>query len=565
MNLLTAFSVLYSNGLLREATLGPHEWTLDPDRLPHADISSVTYDSRRIEKGTLLFCKGAFRSSYLETADDRGLLAYVSEKEYTKFTRAVGFIVTDVRKAMALLSAQFYGHPERHLTLIGITGTKGKTTTAYLVHAILAAQTGNRCALLSSESNCVDGKTWKRSQLTTPESADLFRLMRQAVDAGMKDLVMEVSSQAYKINRVWGITFDVGAFLNISPDHISPIEHPTFEDYFYCKRRLIRNSRLVVLNADLGRKTQLLREEALLAHHPAITFSMIGLTGQAGSTSFTDSDSASHADLIGTPVATDENGKRFSHFYLRKTPTVPGTAGKTVDLGVFHLNLEGDFNYDNALAAVAICLTAGVSPNETAALHAMETVTIPGRMQHFTSRDGLEIYVDYAHNYLSLHALLAFAREKYSNAYVTVVTGATGGKAIDRRDGLAKAANELADALVLTTDDPGPEDPAVIAQQMLDDIAQSDRAHSDTALRTHVELDREKAISYAFDLAREQRKADTANTRQTTDKSASSTSSSIRTQVILVAGKGDEAKQIVKGRSVPYASDTTIVANLCQE
>ena len=130
-----------------------------------------------------------------------------------------------------ILAAEFYDHPERELTLVGITGTKGKTTTAYFTQAILNAYSGGRCALFSSVDNCLDGHTYAESDLTTPESFDALRMMREAVDNGMTYLVMEVSSQAYKVQRVYGFTFDVGAFLNITPDHISPIEHPTLEDY----------------------------------------------------------------------------------------------------------------------------------------------------------------------------------------------------------------------------------------------------------------------------------------------------------------------------------------------
>ena len=219
----------------------------------------------------MLFVKGRFRPEFLDGIDGRGLAVYVAENDHSDRTAAPGLIVDDVHKAMSLLSAEFYGRPQDELTVIGITGTKGKTTTAYLVHAILNDYSNQRAALFSSEQTCLDGRTYTDSKLTTPESLDAFRMMRQAADNGMRYLVMEVSSQAYKVHRVHGLTFDIGAFLNISPDHISPIEHPTFEDYLHCKRQLITNSKTLVLDAACDHH-RLLMQDAAMAGVPVAQY-----------------------------------------------------------------------------------------------------------------------------------------------------------------------------------------------------------------------------------------------------------------------------------------------------
>src|SRR5574340_968561 len=155
---------------------------------------------------------------------------------------------------MNLLEPQSFPTSAPGLKTLAFTGTKGKTTAAYFAKNILDIHNHNKTAMFSTMDTTLDGKNFFKSQLTTPESIDLFRMMREAVRNGMTHLVMEVSSQAYKTARVYGLTFDVGVFLNISPDHIGPIEHPTFEDYFYCKRQLLANSRFAVVNAEkIGR------------------------------------------------------------------------------------------------------------------------------------------------------------------------------------------------------------------------------------------------------------------------------------------------------------------------
>ncbi|MEE0333262.1 Mur ligase family protein, partial [Bifidobacterium angulatum] len=209
LTLNSAAAVLSEHNLLREIINGD-SWQLDTAHIDGVDtpFTNLTYDTRTVAPNTLLVCKGRFRPEFLDGIEERGLAAYVAESDLSSHTTKPGLIVNDARKALSLLAAAFYNHPERDLTVIGITGTKGKTTTAYFTQSILNTYSAGRCALFSSVDNCLDGHTYAESDLTTPESLDAFRMMRQAVDNGMKYLVMEVSSQAYKVNRVYGLTFD---------------------------------------------------------------------------------------------------------------------------------------------------------------------------------------------------------------------------------------------------------------------------------------------------------------------------------------------------------------------
>lgn len=509
LSLRDAVGFLAKQGLLRE-TIHGDDWSLDLAALPDMDFDAISYDTRTVTASTLLFCKGAFKGEYLRAASACGLSCYVAETPYDEAASAWGVIVTDVRKAMALLSARFYGNPERKMFVVGITGTKGKTTTAYYTHSILNRWTKGHAAILSSEADCLDGEHWIPSDLTTPESLDLFRLMREALDNGMTHLVMEISSQAYKVNRVYGVTYDIGAFLNISPDHISPIEHPTFEDYFYCKRRLVANSKQAVINAALGWKTALVEQAAQLAGTPYTTFSM---------------DSSVAADVIGSLGISGS-----AHFR---------SSSQDADLGGYSLAMDGDFNYDNALAAVAIALAAGVTPDDQDALHAFESVAIPGRMQRFDMPDGVIAYVDYAHNYISLKSLLEYVRGQEPNSRITVVTGTAGGKAIDRRAGLAKAASENADCFILTQEDSDFEDVRAINDEM-----QSHVTNPALDVRQIYGHGREDAIREAFRLASKDQRDNG------------------RVNVVLVIGKGDEAWVKIKGKHVPVRSDIDIVSGL---
>ena len=514
LTLNSAAAVLSEHNLLREIINGD-SWQLDTAHIDGADtpFTNLTYDTRTVAPNTLLVCKGRFRPEFLDGTEERGLAAYVAESDLSSHTTKPGLIVNDARKALSLLAAAFYDHPERDLTVIGITGTKGKTTTAYFTQSILNTYSAGRCALFSSVDNCLDGHTYAESDLTTPESLDAFRMMRQAVDNGMKYLVMEVSSQAYKVNRVYGLTFDVAAFLNITPDHISPIEHPTLEDYLYCKRQIIANSRTLVLGSEC-RHIGLLREDAAVHQVPVSEFGVLDAMPRDGAD---DQTCAWPAD--GTHRA----------YRMR----LDGN-----ELGEFSLALDGDFNYKNALAAIAIAHAAGV-PADCEALRALEHTKVPGRMmQYRDERTSTIAIVDYAHNYDSVVKLLDYVSTRYGerNPRITLVAGSAGNKAIDRREGIVKAAQDRISRFVFTAEDTDTEPYEDICRDMAGHVTNSHVA-SDTI------IDRTQAIASALHEAQE-------------DKD--------RTDVVLVIGKGHERWIKDLNRHVPYEGDDCVVERLLQ-
>ena len=511
LTLASAAQLLQQHHLLHEIVRADR-WTLDAGEFEGSDtpFSSVTYDTRKVEAGTLLFCKGAFRPEYLDGIDARGLAAYVSETEFHERTTAPGLIVSDVRKAMSLLSAEFYGRPQEKLTVVGITGTKGKTTTAYFTHAVLSALSGGKAALFSSVDNCVDGHTYVESDLTTPESLDAFRMMGEAVSHGMRYLVMEVSSQAYKVNRVYGLTFDVGVFLNISPDHISPIEHPTFEDYLWCKRQIVDNCRTLVLGADADH-ADLIRQQAQRDRRSIVTFAL-----------HDEAKLTTPADVVASPADPAHTQYRIE--------------ADGVDFGLFSLAIDGDFNYANAAAALAIVHALGLDASPEA-LHAMEHVKIAGRMERFEDPSTNTVaIVDYAHNGISVTALLDYVNERFGERHpnITLVTGSAGTKAYDRRKEIVEAAQHRISRFIFTEDDTDTEPTEDICKQMAGYV-------TNPQVESNIILDRAQAIE---------------------DAATAAKSNPERLDVILAIGKGNERWIKRLNRHTPYEGDDAILARM---
>ena len=444
----TVLDILKKNGLFREIIdQGSYYYYNYSD----VDFDSISYDSRKVKERSLFFVKGAsFKKEFLLSAISQGLDWYIAEKDYEVGIPVI--IVNDIKKAMSLIAMEFYGNPQEKLKILAFTGTKGKTTAAYFAYNILAQH--HRPAMLSTMNTTLDGKTFFKSTLTTPESIDLFDMMAQAVHNGRTHLIMEVSSQAYLVKRVYGLTFDVGVFLNISPDHIGPIEHPTFEDYFYHKRLLMENSRAVVINSDMDHFS-VLKEQVEHQDH----------------------------DFYGSKSSNQiENCKAFSF----------SATGKLA--GDYDIQLIGHFNQENAVAAGLACLRLGASLEDVQ--KGIAATRVPGRMEVLTQKNGAKVFIDYAHNGDSLKKLINVV-ETHQTGKIALVLGSTGNKGESRRKDFGLLLNQHPEIQVfLTADDPNYEDPMAIADEIssyishpVEKIADREQAIKAAMSTTNQELD----------------------------------------------------------------------------
>ncbi len=406
-------------GLLEESTLSP-----ESGEVP---IDCLSYDTRTLHGVSLFLCKGAhFKEEYLTDALAHGAAAYIAERTYG--VDAPHLIVTDIRRAMVVLGRLFYDGVTDRLTSIGLTGTKGKSTTAYYVRAILndwLTSAGKpQCAILSSIDN-YDGVVTEESHITTPEVLELYQHFQNAYDSGISHLVMEVSSQALKVGRVEGMRFDVGAFLNIGTDHISPIEHADFEDYYASKLRLFDLCRVGCVNTD--------------ADHAAETLAYAEKSGCRVLTF------GSHESDM---VYCERVEKRADGLYF--------TVRSERYNGEFSITMPGLFNVSNALAAMTIALALGVP--EEFVRSGLRRARANGRMQVYESRDKrVTVIVDYAHNRMSFDALYRSTRVEYPGKELISVFGCPGSHALQRRQDLGELSGENCAFVYITEEDSGEE------------------------------------------------------------------------------------------------------------
>ena len=509
MTLSEIITVLKDAGLFKELIVAGKWHDRAPEELANRTVLDLSYDSRTVKERTLFFCKGLkFDPKYLTMAANQGASVAMAPADYSAQLKTSEHpdlpqvIVTDIQKAMATVSRAFFGFPDRNLTVIGYTGTKGKTTSVYFTRHVMAKALGKVVAQLSSIDECLDGETFIPAHLTTPESLDLFRMMKEAVDNQMKYLVMEVSSQSYKKSRVFGLPLDIGVFLNISPDHISPVEHPSFEDYLACKSEIIDNCRILVVNRECS-QYDYLAEKAHDLGKQVISFG-------------SDQSAADYQYRLG------------EHGYF--TVTTANPALPKLD-GDFRVMMPGDFNVANALAALTVA--AQVAPVSEDFRAGLAETTVPGRMEFIKDKQGVVACVDYAHNYLSLTASFNFMKHEFKDGRLIVVIGAAGGKAESRRKDIGRALSQYADVAILTSEDNFFEDPHQIAADIKENIDNPD-------LEVIVNVDRKAAIEQAYAMAKPG-------------------------DALFMAAKGRETFMHEKGKDVPYQGDYQITKQLMEK
>ncbi|MCI8939479.1 MAG: UDP-N-acetylmuramoyl-L-alanyl-D-glutamate--2,6-diaminopimelate ligase [Dorea sp.] len=392
-------------------------------------IRLLTYDSREVAADTMFICKGAaFKPVYLRNSVEQGAVCYISEKKFELEEEVPYLLVKDIRQAMPPLANFFYNKPWEDLKVTGVGGTKGKSTSVYYMKAIvddyLAAQNKKDSAVISS-IDIYDGKSKVESHITTPEAVELQRHFRNALDCGMEFVQMEISSQALKYHRVDGIMFDVAVFLNISEDHISPIEHEDFEDYFSSKMKMFAQTKTAIVNLDADYIDRILKEAE--AAGEVITFST----------------KDTKADYYAYEIHKDGQDIRFKvkcAFFDEE----------------FMLTMPGLFNVENALGVIAAAVKLKI-PKEY--IHSgLLRARSSGRMEMYASEDQKIIaIVDYAHNKLSFEKLFSSMREEYPDYGIVSIFGCPGKKALIRRRDLGIVAGRYSKKVYLAAEDPGYE------------------------------------------------------------------------------------------------------------
>jgi UDP-N-acetylmuramoyl-L-alanyl-D-glutamate--2,6-diaminopimelate ligase len=426
-----------------------HLSELVPGAEADIDVSGLAFDNRRVAPGTLFFCVPGFTRDGHDFAPDavaRGAAALVVERPLGLGVPEVE--VLSVREAMAPIAARFNGDPTARLAVVGITGTNGKTTTAYLVRELLEAA-GRRTALLGTIKSVIGGSEAPVAR-TTPEAVDLQAAFAEMAAAGDVACSMEVSSHALALHRADAIHWDVAVFTNLTQDHLD--FHPTMEDYYVAKRRLFEaGPRVSVINVDDPFGRRLASELG-----GAVTVAM-------------DHD----ADVRATDVQMTMSGAEFSVDGLRLRSPLPGR-----------------FNIANVLAAVAAARALGVE--DATIERALPTAApVPGRFQPVDEGQGFAVLVDYAHTPDSLENVLRAARE-LTRRRVVVTFGAGGDRDRGKRPVMGEIAARLADEVVVTSDNPRSEDPEAILAEILAGIERED---------VHSEVDRRAAIERAIGLA----------------------------------------------------------------
>ena len=385
----------------------------------NTEVTTLVYDSRKVEQGSVFVCISGTRNDaheYIPSAIEKGAAAVIVEKKVDVPQDITVVYVESARCALAFMSAAYFDYPAQKMTTIGLTGTKGKTTTSYMIKEILEAA-GKKVGLIGTNGAWINGKHYPTKN-TTPESFELEEYFHKMVEASCDYMVMEVSSQGIKMHRVDGFSFDYALFTNISPDHIGPNEHADFDEYLMYKSKILNLCKVGYVNRD--------------DEH----FDAIVKNATCKVVTFGEHD---NADIVMSDV-NYLNGEDYLGLSFKLT-------GQALDMKV-KVHMPGHFNAVNAMAAVSSCLHAGITEEEVN--QALARVRVNGRMEIVYAGD-FSVIVDYAHNAISLESLLDTLRSYHPKRLVCVF-GCGGNRSKLRRYEMGEISGKMADLSVITAD-----------------------------------------------------------------------------------------------------------------
>ena len=423
-----------------------------------AEVTTLVNDSRKVENGSVFVCiSGAVSDGHRFAADvaAKGAAAVVVEKDVVVPDDVTVIRVPDTRYALALMSAAYFGYPAEKLKIIGITGTKGKTTTTYMIRSILEG-VGHKVGLIGTIEAIIGDEKIPAAN-TTPESFTIHQYFARMVEEGCDSVVMEVSSQGLMLHRTAGIPFEIGIFTNLGRDHIGPNEHKDFEDYKRCKAMLFQQCRLGIANVD----DKYFRDIFKNATCRVETFGF-----------------SQDADL------------RAEDVQLVSRPGYLGVAYHVAGLMDFDVEIDipGTFSVYNSLTAIAVCRHFGVPAEKIK--EALKKAKVKGRIEMIKVSDEFTLMIDYAHNAMSLESLLTTLKEYHPKRLVCLF-GCGGNRSKDRRYEMGEVSGRLADLTIITSDNPRFEEPQAIIDDIKIGIGRTDGKYVEIC-------DRKEAIKYAI-------------------------------------------------------------------
>ncbi len=458
------------------------------------EISDIVYSSRLAAPGTIFVALvGAFSDGhdYAESAYLLGTRVFLLSKKVNLPGDALCIYVENTREALAEISGNFFSHPDRELDVIGVTGTKGKTTVTHMLCTCL-----NECGIKSGVIGTVgayyDGK-FIPTVNTTPESYEIHKLLRLMADSGCKAACIEVSSIGIKNHRVDGMEFSTAVFTNLSPDHIGGAEHDSFEEYSYWKKQLFKICKKAIFNKDDLFSEEIIKELTV----PYVQFSIEG----EADFSACDIRKLREEGFFGTGFCCKADGEAFDA----------------------KIAMPGFFSVYNALAAVAVCKEYGIENEKIAA--ALEKARVKGRNELMNVDAPYAVIIDYAHNGQSFNSVIDTVKE-YPHNRIICVYGSVGDRAQLRRQEMGLVCGKKADLSVITTDDPGYEDPQSICEEIASYVSKEGGKYK-------IIVDREEAVRYALSVAE-------------------------KDDIVLILGKGHETIQKVRGEKLHYSDHESV-------